>query len=153
MIRTAIIGIGLAAAFAAGCLYTGTVRDRAELTREVNAQTAARLIEQGRSIARDEAVKDAQNRLALAAAGAAALRDTVNQLRDQSGRLASQLDAAKRAGNSPAAAGGAATNSGAGVLADVLGSIAEEAASYAHIADERYSAGIACETIYSSVER
>ena len=92
-------------------------RDSAESSQVANAQTAARMIEQGRVIARDEAVKDAQ---AQAADLAAAVRS-------------------KTAGAEAA------------MLADMLGSLAEEARYYAGRADESYRAGMTCERIYESV--
>ena len=152
------ISLLVAVAFIAGNVWSNrgwekkwAERDGVESSQTANAQTAARMIEQGRIIARDEAVKDAQAQAAKSAATAAGLSATVSQLRTEATKLAARLDAAKHTADLAAAVRSKTASADAGMLADMLGDIAAEAKRYAGIADERYAAGMTCERIYDSV--
>ncbi|MFV9258349.1 MULTISPECIES: DUF2514 domain-containing protein [Citrobacter] len=128
-------------------------RDSAESSQTANAQTAARMIEQGRIIARDEAVKDAQAQAAKSASTAAGLSATISQLRTEATKLAARLDAAKRTSDLAAAVRSKTAGADAAVLADMLGRLAEEARYYAERSDESYRAGMTCERVYDSVRQ
>ncbi|HGX5934965.1 TPA: DUF2514 domain-containing protein [Escherichia coli] len=153
-----IVIVALVGSFLAGSEWTNRSwkikwadRDSAESSQEANAQTAARMIEQGRVIARDEAVKNAQEQAAKAAANAAGLSATVSQLRTEATKLATRLDAAKHTAGLAAAVGSKTTSANSAMLADMLGSIAEEARYYAGRSDDSYRAGMICERIYNSL--
>lgn len=128
-----------------------TQRDLDDSTQKGIDNVAARMIEQGRAIERQEAIEDAQKREAAALAAADRLRGTVNGLQQLANKYAAQLDAQRATNDLAAAVASKTKTQGAGVLAVMLGSVAKEAEYYAKRSDESYDAGLTCERLYESV--
>lgn len=128
-----------------------TQRDLDDSTQKGIDNVAARIIEQGRAIERQEAIEDAQKREAAALAAADRLRGTVDGLQQLATKYAAQLDAAKHTSDLAAAVASKTAGQGAGVLAVMLGSVAKEAEYYAKRSDQSYNAGLTCERLYESV--
>ncbi|EJG5923167.1 DUF2514 domain-containing protein [Salmonella enterica] len=156
--KTLAVFLLVAGAFIAGNVWSDrgwqkkwADRDSEEFSQQASAQTAARMIEQGRVIARDEAVKDAQTQAAKSAATAAGLSATVSQLQLQSKKIATHLDAAKHTSDLAASVRSKTAGANVGMLANMLGSLAAEAKYYAGRSDESYRAGMTCERVYDSV--
>lgn len=111
------------------------------------AQAGARREEQRRQTALDEVRQDAQDKITTAAADATAADATADSLRADLARIKRRA-----AGNTCTAAGGTATESATGLLADLLGEVEAAGRAMAAEADRRGIAGAACERSYDAVK-
>lgn len=126
-------------------------RDLDDSTQKGIDNVAARIIEQGRAIERQEAIEDAQKREAAALAAADRLRGTVDGLQQLAARYAAQLDAARATNDLAATVQRKTAGAGSTLLANMLASVAREAEYYAKRSDQSYNAGLTCERLYESV--
>lgn len=128
-----------------------TQRDLDDSTQKGIDNVAARIIEQGRAIERQEAIEDAQKREAAALAAADRLRGTVDGLQQLAARYAAQLDAARATNDLATTVQRKTAGAGSTLLANMLASVAREAEYYAKRSDQSYNAGLTCERLYESV--
>lgn len=120
-----------------------------ESTQEANAQAAARIIEQGRNIAREESVKYANEQAAKARAASAAAGAALDRLL----KRAADENTRRKADDQTAALGRASGDQTARMYADLLRGTGEAARRYADIAEKALIAGEVCERSYDAVER
>jgi len=124
-----------------------SARKAAESSQVATAEHAARIIEQGRDIAREEAVKHANEQAAQARADSAAAGAAVD-------RLLARAKAAERrnaAASATAALGSASGDQTARMYSDLLKGTGALARRYADIAEGAITKGKTCERIYDSV--
>ncbi|QHJ80431.1 MAG: hypothetical protein [Bacteriophage sp.] len=124
-------------------------RDANDSSQEANAQAAARIIEQGRNIAREESVKYANEQAAKARAAAAASGAALDRLLERASKEAARREAADQT----AALGRASGEQTARMYSDLLRRTGEAARRYADIAEGAITAGEVCERNYDAVER
>ena len=124
----------------------GRAEIRAEWSAAKERQRAVDAAERARrEDAHKEIARDAQERTTRARADAATAGRAADSLRDAyAAALQRRCDPATTAGSAPAA-------DAAAVLADVLGGLESAARELAAIADERGTAGAACERTYHAL--
>lgn len=146
--------LALGGSFWAGHVWTDRgwqVKESARLAAESSqvaaGEHAARIIEQGRDIAREEAVKHANEQAAQARADSAAAGAALDRLLAR----AKAAEGRNAAASATAALGSAAGEKTARMYADLLKGTGALARRYADIADDAITRGETCERIYDSV--
>lgn len=151
-----VVLLALGGSFWAGSTWTDrdwTARDNAriakESTQEASAQYGARIIEQGRDIAREEAVKHANEQAAKARSASAAAGAALDRLLARASYEATRREAADQTASLGRASGGKTAR----MYSDLLRGTGEIARRYADIAEGAMIAGEVCERSYDAVER
>lgn len=148
--------LALGGSFWAGHVWTDRGWQVKESARKANesaqvaiGEHAARIIEQGRNIAREESVKYANEQAAKARAAAAASGAALDRLLERASKEAARREAADQT----AALGRASGEQTARMYSDLLRRTGEAARRYADIAEGAITAGEVCERNYDAVER
>lgn len=156
LLLVVVVLLALGGSFWAGSAWTDrgwTARDNAriakESTQEANAQAAARIIEQGRAIAREESVKYANEQAAKARAAAATAGASLDRLLER----AAKENARREASDQTASLGRASGEKTSRMYADLLRRTGEVAGRYADIAEKAITAGEVCEMNYDAVQK
>ena len=130
-------------------LRTTIAQDRQQAAERTLARAEAyRIEERRRSVAAQEVERHAQNQAARVRVDVGGARAAGDGLRVTAAAFAAGGGPARDSGP---AAGGAAAGDRSQVLADMLGRAVAEAVELARIADERGTAGAACERAYQSL--
>ena len=146
--------LALGGSFWAGHVWTDrgwqvkeSARKAAESSQVAAGEHAARIIEQGRDIAREEAVKHANEQAAQARADSVAAGAALDRLLAR----AKAAEGRNAAASATAALGSQAGEKTARMYADLLKGTGALARRYADIADDAITRGETCERIYDSV--